>query len=148
RVLDGVEARTLRKHPTGEDALLLAVELYLVHLDERRRLRLLFGRARVADARRDLELAELGGRVEWHFELGGARRHLVESGEDGDAVVDAIGVRAPGEKHARTGKRQRRHCPRVRSLLPVSHSHRVALQLCASVLRACPRFIPWAASWA
>ena len=133
RMLHGVEARALGEHPAGEDALLLPIELYLVHLDEGGRLRLLLGRTRVADARRHLEGPELHGGVEGDLELGGAGGDLVQRREDGNGVLDAVGARGSGPQvYADRSNGDRHHDRRVgtrqRTNENVGHPLNAALQ--------------------
>ena len=59
RMLDAMQAGARREHPAGEDALDLALQRDLVDLDESVGVGRLGRRARVADARRDLQRAEL-----------------------------------------------------------------------------------------
>ena len=61
RVLDGIETRTVGKHPAGENAPDLAVERDFLDFHERRRLLSFRVVAAVADARCDLKRTELDG---------------------------------------------------------------------------------------
>ena len=63
-MLDRVQAGARGEHPAGEDALDLALQRDLVDLDEGVGIRRLGRRARVADARRHLQRAELHGLVD------------------------------------------------------------------------------------
>jgi hypothetical protein len=104
-VLDGVKAGALGEHPAGEDALLLAGQLGLVHFDEGCSIRRLRRRARVADARRHLERAEGDGLIDRHFEMRDAARHLVECGEHRDRILyDVRG--GGGRRHGRERTKQ------------------------------------------
>jgi hypothetical protein len=87
-VLDRVKAGALGEHPAGKQALLFAGQLHLVDLDEGRRVGLLGRRARVADARRHLQRAELDRLVDRDFKMLDAPGHLVERGEYGDLILD------------------------------------------------------------
>ena len=100
RMLYRVEARAVGEHPAAEDALLLAVELQLFHLDESRGFWRLGWGPRVANPWRHLQSAECGGLVERNLEAGNFRRHLVERGEDGDRVLDALGRRRRGQQRS------------------------------------------------
>ena len=84
----------------------LAVELDLVDLDEGGGLGRLGGRARVADARRDLQRAEAHGLVELDLELGDAPRDLVEGGEHGDLILLALGEGRGGDRHRRETRKR------------------------------------------
>jgi hypothetical protein len=90
-VLDGVKAGALGEHPAGEDALHLAGQLHLVDLDEGGRVGRFRRRARVADARRHLQCAELHRLVDGNLEMRDAPGHLVERGEHGNRVLDRFG---------------------------------------------------------
>jgi hypothetical protein len=91
-MLDGVKAGAFREHPACEDALLLTRELELIDFDERRRVRRLGRRPRVAHARRDLQRAELDRVIDLDFEMRDAAGNLVERGKHGDRILDRIGV--------------------------------------------------------
>jgi hypothetical protein len=104
-VLDGVKAGALGEHPAGKDPLHLAGKLHFIHLDERCGARLLRRRAGVAHARRHFERAELHRVVDGDFEMRNPPRDLVESGEDGDWVLDDFSggrarVKARGKREA------------------------------------------------
>jgi hypothetical protein len=92
-VLDGVKPGAFGEHPAGEDALHVAVQLDLIHLDEGRGVRRLGWRARMADARRNSQSAELHRLIHLNFEMRDAARHLVEGGENGDRILDRLGLR-------------------------------------------------------
>lgn len=92
RVLYRIEAGALGKHPTGEDAFLVAIEQYLVDFDKRGGLRRLGRWAGKANARRYLQCAEFHRLIEGHFEAGNARGDLVEGGKYGNAVFHALSV--------------------------------------------------------
>ncbi|ODR97077.1 hypothetical protein AUC69_13280 [Methyloceanibacter superfactus] len=80
---------------------------------------LLRGRTRVADARGDLQGAELDRLIDGHFEMGDAARHLVEGGEHGNRVLDRLGLGQPrrhGGKEARHGERRHSARSMVRSI--------------------------------
>jgi hypothetical protein len=91
-VLNGVKAGAFGKHPAGEDPLHFAGQLLLVDFDKGGRMRRLGRRAGVADPRRHLERAELDRMVDRNFEMRDAPGHLVEGGEDGNRVLDDIGL--------------------------------------------------------
>jgi hypothetical protein len=104
-VLDGVKAGALGEHPPGKDPLHLAGELHLIHLDERGGARLLRRRAGVAHPRRHLERAKFHRVVDGNLEMRNPSRDLVESGEDGNRVLDDFGrgrarVKARGKREA------------------------------------------------
>ena len=86
-----MQAGARGEHPAGEEPLDLVGERDLVDLDEGGRLRRLGRRARVADARRHLQRAELHRLVDHHVEGDGAAGDLVEAGELGDRIVDRRG---------------------------------------------------------
>jgi len=90
-MLHGVKAGAVGEHPTGKDPLDVAVELDLVDLDERRGVRRLGGRPRVADPRRDLERSELLRLVDGDLERQDAAGHLVERREHRNLVLDLFG---------------------------------------------------------
>jgi hypothetical protein len=87
-----VKPRAFGKHPTGENPLHLSGELDLVHLDKGGGMRRLGGRARVADPRRHFEGPEFDCLVDGDLEMRDASRHLVECCEDGDRVLDRVGI--------------------------------------------------------
>jgi hypothetical protein len=91
-MLHGVKPRAFGKHPTRENPLLAALELHLVHLDERGGVRRLRGRAAVADTRRHLQRAELDRLADGDLEMRDASRHLVEGGKHGNRVLDDLGL--------------------------------------------------------
>jgi len=91
-MLHGVKAGALGKHPAREDPLLLAVELHLVHLDERGGVRRLRGRSAVAGARRHLQRAELDRLADGDLEMRDAACHLVEGGKLGNRILDDLGL--------------------------------------------------------
>jgi hypothetical protein len=91
-VLHGVKPRAFGKHPAGENPLHLSSKLDLVHLDKGGGMRRLGRRARVADSRRHLEGAEFDCLVNGDLEMRDASRHLVERCEDGDRVLDRVGI--------------------------------------------------------
>lgn len=99
-----MKAWALGEHPTGKNALDVAVELDLVHLDEGGGVGRLGRRPRIANTRRHLQRAKLHRLVDWDLEMRDTARDLVESGEHGDLVLDLLGVgkRAAAE-HSRRG---------------------------------------------
>jgi hypothetical protein len=104
-VLDRVKAGALGEHPASEEPLLLAGELHLVNLDERCRVRLLGRWARITDARRHFQSAELHRLVDRDLEMRDAPGHLVERGEYGDRVLDlGIGGRCRGRGRRGQGR--------------------------------------------
>ena len=90
RMLDRVQARARGEHPAGEDALDLALQRQLVDLDEAVGVRRLGRRARVADARRHLERAELHRLVDRDIEGDDAAGDLVEAGEHRGRIGDVL----------------------------------------------------------
>src|SRR5262245_56094227 len=80
-MLHRVQARARCEHPTSEDALDLALQRHLVNLDEGIGVRSLRRRARVADAWRHLERAELHGLADGCIEGDDAAGDFVEAGE-------------------------------------------------------------------
>ena len=88
RVLDRVQAGARREHPAGEDALDLALQRHFVDLDEGVGLRRLGRRARIADARRHLQRAELHGLVDGDVEV--MMRPVILSRPENTAVGLAI----------------------------------------------------------
>ena len=90
-MLDGIQSRTLGKHPAGEDALNFPVQLDLIDLDKRGCVRRLGRRPGIADARGDFERAELDGLSDRNFEMRDAARDLIEGREHGDRVLDLVG---------------------------------------------------------
>ena len=91
-MLDRMQAGARREHPAGEEPLDLVRQRDLVDLDEGGGLRRLGRRARVADARRHLQRAELHRLVDQHVEVDGAAGDLVEAGELGDRIADRRGT--------------------------------------------------------
>ena len=99
----------LGEHPAGEDAVLLAGELDLVHLDERGGVRRFRGRAGIADPRRDLQGAELDRLIDGNLQMRDPTRHLIESGEDGDLVLDRLGLGQSAGHSQRHGQHKAGH---------------------------------------
>jgi hypothetical protein len=99
-VLDGVKTGAFGEHPPGEDTLHVAGQLDLIHLDEGRGVRRLGWRARMADARRHPQGAELHRLIHLNFEMRDAARHLVEGGEHGDRILDRLGLRGARRQQA------------------------------------------------
>jgi hypothetical protein len=97
-VLDCVKPGALGEHPAGEDPLNLAGELDLVHFDKGGGMRRLGRGARVAHPRRHLEGAELDRLVNRNLKMRDSSCHLVECREDGDRVLDRVGMREFGGK--------------------------------------------------
>lgn len=91
-MLDGVKAGTFGEHPARENALHFAGERHLVDLDERGRVGRLGRRTGVADPRRHFERAELHRLIHGNLKMRDAPGHLVERGEDGDFILDDLGV--------------------------------------------------------
>jgi hypothetical protein len=98
-----VKAWAIREHPAGKDALDLSGELDLVNLDEGCGMRRLGGWAGIADPRRHFERAELHRLIDRNFQMRDAPSHLVESGKDGDLVLDDFGARCGRAKHGDCG---------------------------------------------
>lgn len=94
----------LGEHPTGEDALLLAGELDLIHLDERGRIRWLRRRTRVAHPGRHFQRAEFDGLIHGDFQVGDAPRDLVERGKHGDLILDSFRVTGTGRQGEHAGQ--------------------------------------------
>ena len=98
RMLDAVQARTVGEHPARENALDLLLLVDFVDLGEGVGLRRIGRRAGIADARRDLQGAELHRLVDRHFERNDAAGDLVEAVEDGDRIADLVGERRVGQR--------------------------------------------------
>ena len=96
RMLDAVQARRVGEHPARENALGLLLLVDFVDLGEGVGLRRIGRRAGIADARRDLQRAELHRLVDRHFERDDAAGDLVEAVEDGDGIADLVGERRMG----------------------------------------------------
>ncbi len=94
-----MKAGTIGEHPPSEDALDVAVELDLVHLDEGIGMRRLGGRPGIAHPRRHFERAELHRLIDWNLEMRDAPGHLVERGKNGDRILDGFGERLGRAKH-------------------------------------------------
>jgi hypothetical protein len=62
---------------------------------------LLAGRACVANARRHFERAELHGLTHLDLKMRDAARHFVKRGEDGDLILDLLGLRRPSQGHGK-----------------------------------------------
>jgi hypothetical protein len=106
-MLDRVEPGAFGEHPACEHALLLAVEQHLVHFYEGGRLGRLCRRARVAHTRRHFQGAELRRLIERNLKARDLGGHLVEGGEHGDRVLDALGCgRRGGEERRKTERRR------------------------------------------
>src|SRR5215475_5349210 len=90
RMLDRMQARARREHPTGEDALDVALQRHFVDLDEGVGVGGLGRRAGVADPRRHLQRAELYGLADGGIEGDDAAGDLVETGEHGRLVGDLL----------------------------------------------------------
>ena len=80
RMLDCVQTGARREHPAGEDALDLALQGDFVHFHECVGVRGLRRWARIANARRDLQRAELHRLVDGDVERNDAAGDLVEAG--------------------------------------------------------------------
>ena len=117
-MLDAVQAGTGRKHPAGKDPLggLGAVDLAVidlaivdfVDLDEALGQRRLGLRPRQADARRDLQRAELDRLVDGDVEGNDAPGDLVEPGEDRGGMADGVRARAGAGQHRRAKSPEKR----------------------------------------
>src|SRR5262249_54071555 len=90
RVLDRVQARARREHPTGEDALDGALQPHLLDLDGGVGVGGRGRRAGVADRRCHLQRAELYGLADGGIEGDDAAGDLVEAGEHGGLVGDLL----------------------------------------------------------
>jgi hypothetical protein len=90
-MLNGIKSRTFGEHPAGKDALNFTVQLDLIDLHKRRRMRRLGRRSGIADARGDLERAELHGLPYRNFEMRDPARDLIERGKHGNRVLDLVG---------------------------------------------------------
>jgi len=126
-VLHGVKAGALGEHPAGEDALHLAGELHLVDLNEGGRIRRLGRRPRVADARSDLQRAELHRLVQRDFQVGDAARHLVQGGEYGDGILDDLGPGGVRGEQRDDGQGQRPRESRGRRTCRAAHTQIISL---------------------
>jgi hypothetical protein len=114
-MLDGVKAGALGEHPAGKDALFLAGQLDLIDLDEGGGIGRFGRRARGADARRDLERAELHGLIDGNLQMRDAARDLVEGGEYGRFVLylDLDGLRGGSRQpRGRSHSQHNKHKPR------------------------------------
>ena len=89
-MLDGVQARTRGKHPTGEDAFDLALKRNLVDFDKGIGVGRFSRRPRVARPRGDLQRTELHRFPNRRVKGNGAPGNLVETGENGAAVLDFL----------------------------------------------------------
>ena len=116
RMLDRVQARTRGEHPAGEDALDLALQGDLVDLEEGVGVRRLGRRARVADARRHLQRAELHRLVQRNVERDDAAGDLVEAGEHRRIVRDLLRRRRDHDLVVRRRGRGRRLAGRAARL--------------------------------
>jgi hypothetical protein len=105
-VLHGVKAWAFGEHPTRENALHLAGELDLIHLDEGRGMGRLGRRARIAHARRYLQGAELHGLIDRNLQMGNAARYLVQRGEDCDGILDFLRKHRVGIAHDHGDRQQ------------------------------------------
>ncbi len=102
RMLDAMKAGARREHPAGEQPIEGVLFRDLVDLDEDVGARRLGRRPREADARRDLQRAELHGLVDGDFERNDAPGDLVEALEHRGRMLDPIGAggRAGADKRA------------------------------------------------
>jgi hypothetical protein len=127
-----VKPGALGEHPAGEDPLLLARELDLVHFDEGRGVRGLRRRARIANARRHLQRAELHRLIDGNLQMGDAAGDLVEGGEDGDRVLDGVGVTGRARQRQGAGRDGRYQRPADKS--PPIHGNPSALRHAAPLM--------------
>ena len=91
-MLDGVKARAFGEHPASEDTLHVAVELYLVNLDEGGGVGHLGRRTGIANSGGYFEGAKRDGLIDRNFEMGNASCDLVEGGKHGNLVLDDFGM--------------------------------------------------------
>src|SRR3954469_8147408 len=96
RVLDAVQARARREHPAREDAAVLVLKRDLVDFDEDGRVRAFGLRAGVADARGQLQRAELHRFVDGDLERDDPPGDLVETGKHRGRVLDLVRLRLAG----------------------------------------------------
>ena len=96
-MIDGVQSRACRKHPSGEDPLDRPIECDLVHFDKSIGQGRLGRRARVADARRHLQRTELDGFIDVNVESDDATGDLVQTGKHSDRIADLFGCCGTGE---------------------------------------------------
>jgi len=136
-MLDGVKAGAFGEHPACEDAVLVARELDLVDLHERGRVRRLGRRARIANARRNLQRAEFDCLIDGHFQMRDAARHFVEGGEDGDLVLDGLGMESLTRQ--RHGACRNRCQKRSADKPPPIHGDPFASHHAAHLIPPCPR---------
>jgi acetyl-CoA carboxylase biotin carboxylase subunit len=101
RMLDRVQAGAGSEHPAGENLLVLVVRADFVDLHEGGGLRVLVFRARIADARSELERAELHGFIDRRLEGDDPPGDLVETGENSGRVLDLVGERGRGQRENR-----------------------------------------------
>jgi hypothetical protein len=135
-----VKPGALGEHPARENPLLLARELNLVHLDEGGGVWRFGGRARIADPRGDFQRAKLDRLIDGDLKMRDPARHLVESGEHGNWVLDGRGVRNPtrqSDKATRQNNRGQIASSKVHSIsqntLPSRHAaHLVVVSAGAS----------------
>jgi len=104
-MLDSMEPRALGEHPSREDALHLAGELDLIHFHEGRRMGPLGRRTGVANARSDLERAELDRPVHLDLKMGDTASHLVERSEDRDGVLNRLRFNRDRPRRGQDGHR-------------------------------------------
>jgi hypothetical protein len=89
RMLNGIQARAVCKHPACENTADLAVQRDFVHLDETRRPWGFRSRARVANAWRDLQGAKLHRFINVDVKSDDAAGNLVEPGKFSNRILDA-----------------------------------------------------------
>ncbi len=125
-MLDAVQAGAVGEHPAGKDPLLLLLVVDLVDLGEGVGVRRIGRRARIADARRHLQRAELHRLVQRDLEGDDAAGDLVEPVEHRDRIGDLVGVSRRGEKAERANERRRRGAPQ-RGRRAAERDHRCEL---------------------
>jgi len=95
RMLEAIQARAVGEHPAREHAVQRFVRLDFIDFGKYVRLRRLGRGSREADARGNLQGAELGRLVDRDFERLDSSRDLVETGKDGGRMLDLVGRRGP-----------------------------------------------------
>ena len=102
-MLDPVQPGAVGEHPAGKDPLDRFLLVDLVDLGEDVGLRLIGRRARIANAGRDLQRAELNRLVERDLERDDSAGDLVEAVEHRGRIGDLVGVSRGSE----AGERER-----------------------------------------
>src|SRR5690606_14895728 len=93
-MLYGIEARALREHPPAENPPDLAIQSDFIDFDEGIGLRFFGPGARIADARRHLESAELDRLIDVNVKGDDAAGDLVDAGEFRDGIGHTLDLGA------------------------------------------------------